>query len=118
MHLITISKREGSVGILCSYKAKFVSKKETLHENLALLNNFVLVSNTFRANMRGYILLFACLLAVVMCVTLIEGKPIEVADHKHESEDNADEPEEQNVEELSGSGSGSGAGIFGSQILQ
>lgn len=68
--------------------------------------------------MRGYLLLIACLLAVVMFVTLIEGKPIEVADHKHESEDNAGEPEEQNVEELSGSGSGSGAGMYGSQILQ
>jgi len=62
--------------------------------------------------MRGYLLLIACLLAVVMFVTLTEGMPIEVADHKHESEDNADEPEEQNVEELSGSGSGSGAGMF------
>ena len=60
--------------------------------------------------MRGYLLLIACFLAGVMFVTLGEGKSIAEAEQKHESEDNADEREEQNVEDLSGSGSGSGAG--------
>ena len=68
--------------------------------------------------MRGYLLLIACLLAVVMFVTKTEGKSIEAAHHKHESEDNGDEPEEQNVEDSSGSGSGSGAGTYRSEILQ
>ena len=60
--------------------------------------------------MRAYLLLIAGLLAVVMLVTLTEGKPIAAA--KHESKDNVDEQEEQNVEDSSGSGSGSGAGTY------
>lgn len=68
--------------------------------------------------MRGYLLLIACLMAVVMFVMLTEGKPIAAADHKHESEDNVGEQEEQNVEDSSGSGSGSGAGTYRRQILR
>lgn len=67
--------------------------------------------------MRGYLLLIACLLAGAMFVTLTQGKSIGEADHKHESEDNVEE-HEQNVEDSSGSGSGSGAGTYKLQILQ
>lgn len=90
--------------------------KETVHENIALLTILFSFSIHSGAIMKGYLLLIACLLAVAMFVTLTEGKPI--ADNKHESEDNADESEEQNVEDSSASGSGSGGGTYKRPILQ
>lgn len=67
--------------------------------------------------MRGYLMLIACLMAVVAFVTLTEGKPMAAAAHKHKSKENVEELQEQNVEDLSGSGGGSGSGTYRRQIL-